>query len=75
MAVAVKAVGPGGGGQGGGPPDFAAVAEILNITEQEFMDALGPPPPNLEATAGTLGITLQELEDALEAAGVRLGRP
>ncbi len=70
--------GPSGGAPGGGPggpPDFAAVAEILNITEQEFMDALGPPPPDLEAAAETLGITVEELEDALEAAGVQLGRP
>ncbi len=70
--------GPGGGGPGGGqggPPDFAAVAEILGITEEEFMDALGSPPPDLEATAETLGITLEELQTALDEAGIQLGRP
>jgi len=65
--------GPGGGA--GGAPDFAAVAEILGITEQELVDALGTPPADLAATAETLDIPLQELESALEAAGVRLGRP
>lgn len=71
--------GPPQGGQGsgpqGGPPNFAAVAAELNITEQEFMAALGPPPPNLEATADALGITLEELQAALDAAAVQLGRP
>jgi hypothetical protein len=74
-SAGIGAGGGGGPGGDGGLPDFAAVAEILNITEQEFMDALGAPPPNLEATAETLGIKLEELEDALEAAGVRFGRP
>lgn len=70
--------GSGDGGPDGGqgdPPDFAAVAEILNITEQEFMDALGQPPVDLEATAEALGISLEELEDALEEAGVQFGQP
>ena len=65
----------GPGGPGGGPPDFAAVAAELGITEEEFTAALGPPPPNLEATADALGITLAELQAALDAAGVQLGRP
>lgn len=69
--------GPGGnaGGPPGGQPNFAAVAEILKVTEQEFMAALGPPPPNLEATASKLGITLEQLQAALDAAGVELGPP
>jgi hypothetical protein len=57
--------------QGGlqNPPDLAATAKTLGITEQELMAALGPPPPDFAAAAQTLGITEQELQDALFAAG------
>ncbi|MDX2345240.1 MAG: DUF1566 domain-containing protein [Acidimicrobiia bacterium] len=54
-----------GGAQGGDVPDLAAAAEVLGITEQELMDALGDPPPDLEAAAAILGITAEELEAAL----------
>ena len=47
-------------------PDLAAAAVVLGITEQELMDALGPPPPDLQAAAETLGITVEELRNALE---------
>ena len=60
--------GPGGGGPGsapGGPPDFAAAAAQLGISEQALMDALGTPPPDFEAAAATLGITVEALQDAL----------
>ncbi len=50
-------------------PDLAAAAEILGITEQQLMEALGPPPPDFTAAAQTLGITEQELQNALLAAG------
>jgi len=86
MGVTVQAQGGDGGGQGGPPaggeggqpggaPDFAAVAERLGVTEEEFVGALGGPPPNFEAAAETLGITLDELQTALEDAGVQVGRP
>ncbi len=55
-------------GELGGPPDLAVVAEILGITEQELMDALGPPPPDLAAAAATLGITEEKLRNALGTA-------
>ena len=55
------------GGNGGGPPDLSAAAEILGLTEQELIDAFGAPPPDLEAAAATLDITLKELQEALEA--------
>jgi len=53
--------------QGGpeGQPDLALAAKALGITEQQLMEALGPPPPDLAATARTLGITEQELQNAL----------
>ena len=66
--------GPGGGGPGdggpgaggpGGPPDFAAAAAQLGISEQALRDAIGPPPPDFEAAAATLGITVEALQNAL----------
>jgi hypothetical protein len=54
---------------------LAAVAAELNITEQQLMDALGPPPPNFEAAAKKLGITVDVLKAAFEKAGVKLGPP
>jgi hypothetical protein len=61
--------------QGGpqNPPDLAAAAKTLGITEQELMDALGPPPPDFAAAAQTLSITEQELQNALFAAGAGSG--
>jgi len=52
----------------GNGPALAVAAEILGITEQELMDALGPPPPDIEAAAETLGITVEELQNALDEA-------
>ncbi len=52
------------------PPDLAVAAEILGITEQDLMAALGPPPPDFAAAAQTLGITEQDLQNALFAAGM-----
>ena len=52
----------------GDGPDLAVAAETLGITEQELMDALGPPPPDLEAAAETLDITVEELQNALDGA-------
>ncbi len=57
------------GGQpqgGGGQPDFAAAAQILGITEQQLMEALGPPPPDFTAAAEKLGITEQALTEAIQ---------
>ncbi len=53
----------------GTPPDLAAVAETLGITEQELKDALGPPPPDLAAAAQTLGIPEETLQNAMATAG------
>jgi hypothetical protein len=57
-----------GGGKGGPPagdgPDLAAAADVLGITQQELMAALGEPPPDFQAAAETLGITMQELQAA-----------
>jgi hypothetical protein len=55
----------GGSAPTGRPPDVAAAAEILGVTEQELTDALGDPPPDLEAAAEALGITVEELETAI----------
>ena len=64
--------GPGGPGQGGpgeggpgGPPDFTQAAEVLGVTVDELLTALGPPPPDLENAAATLGVTVEELRAAL----------
>ena len=60
------------GGEQGNPGDqqldFAAAAEILGISEDALMDALGDPnqgPSDFAAAAAVLGITEQELMDAL----------
>lgn len=59
--------GPNGGGpRQDGPPDLAAAAQQLGITEQALMTALGDQrPPNLAQAAQQLGITEQALRDAL----------
>jgi hypothetical protein len=56
---------PGAGGPGAGGPDFTEAAEVLGVTVDELLDALGPPPPDLEAAAATLGVTMEELQAAL----------
>ncbi len=65
--------GGGGGGEGGppqgGPPDFAAIAETLGVTEQQLRDAIGGPPPDFPAASEALGIPVEEIEAAFEAAG------
>ena len=63
---------PGGAHQ---PPDLTVAAEILGITEQELMEALGPPPPDLAAAAQTLGVTEQELKNALFPDGAPISEP
>jgi hypothetical protein len=54
-----------GGQPPGGPPDLAAAAARLGISEQQLREALGPPPPNLAAAAAKLGISEQALRQAL----------
>lgn len=54
-----------GGPPGGQAPDLGAAARKLGITEDQLMQALGPPPPDLAATAKKLGITEAALRDAL----------
>jgi YHYH protein len=51
----------------GGPPDLAASAKKLGVTEQALMEALGPPPPNFEKAAAKLGISADELRAVLPA--------
>jgi hypothetical protein len=58
-------VGGGDGGAPGGPPDFAAIAEKLSVSEQALMEALGPPPPDFEAAAKKLGISIDKLRAAM----------
>ncbi|MEM7345663.1 MAG: DUF1566 domain-containing protein [Chloroflexota bacterium] len=58
---------PSDGGPSDGPPDFAAAAAQLGVTEQALKDALGEPPPDFAAAAATLGITEQALREALGA--------
>jgi YHYH protein len=53
------------GGPPGSPPDFAAIAEKLGISEQALMEALGPPPPNFEAAAKKLGISVDTWREAM----------
>lgn len=57
--------GPPPAGPPGGPPDLAAAALKLGVTEQQLREALGPPPPNLAAAAARLGISEQTLRQAL----------
>lgn len=58
--------GPGGPPLGsGGPPDFAAAAETLGISEEALRGALGGPPPDFAAAAETLGISVETLQNAL----------
>jgi YHYH protein len=54
-----------GGEKNGGPPDLAAVAQKLDISEQALMEALGPPPPNFAAAAKKLGISVEKLREAM----------
>jgi YHYH protein len=56
---------PAGGGQAGGPPDFAATAKNLGVSEQDLMEALGPPPPDFEAAAKKLGVSVAKLRAAM----------
>jgi hypothetical protein len=53
------------GGPPGGPPDLSAIAKKLGISEQDLMDALGPPPPDIEAAAKKLGISADKLRAAM----------
>jgi hypothetical protein len=57
--------GMGAGGPDGAPPDFTEAAEVLGVTLDELLAALGPPPPDLEVAAATLGVTVEELQAAL----------
>ena len=59
--------GPNGGPDGGqgGPPNFAAAAATLGISEDDLRNALGGPPPDFEAAAATLDVTIEALQDAL----------
>ncbi len=53
----------------GGPPDFAAAASALCVSQHALMDALGTQrPPNFEAAATTLGVTVDALRAALPPA-------
>lgn len=54
--------GPGGNG---GPPDFAAAASKLGISEDALKSALGKPPLDVEKAADTLGISADALQKAL----------
>lgn len=49
----------------GGPPDLAAVAKELGVSEQDLMEALGPPPPDFEKAAAKLGINADKLRAAM----------
>lgn len=51
------------------PPNLAVAAGALGITEQELMEALGPPPPDLSVAAQNLGISEEELRNALFPTG------
>ncbi|MEM9777378.1 MAG: YHYH protein [Chloroflexota bacterium] len=53
-----------GGGQGG-PPDLAAAAEALGVSEDALREAIGGPPPDFEAASAALGISVEELQNAL----------
>jgi YHYH protein len=53
------------GGPPGDPPDFAAIAETLGVSEQDLMQALGPPPPDFEAAAKKLGISVDKLRSVM----------
>ncbi len=51
-----------------GQPDFAAAAEILGMSEEALMSALGDPSqgePDYETAATTLGVTVEALQTAL----------
>ncbi|MEK7991537.1 MAG: DUF1566 domain-containing protein, partial [Thiotrichaceae bacterium] len=59
---------PGGGGDAGSPPDTAAAAEQLGVTEEDLLAALGDPSqgaPDFEAAATTLGVSVEDLQAAL----------
>jgi hypothetical protein len=58
------------GGQAGGPPDLAAAAAKLGITETQLTDAFGTTmPPDFAEAAKKLGITEAELKTALGVPG------
>ncbi|MBL8642751.1 MAG: YHYH protein [Rhodospirillaceae bacterium] len=44
---------------------FAAAAAKLGVSEQQLMQALGPPPPDFEAAAKRLGVDVETLRRAL----------
>jgi hypothetical protein len=52
-------------GGSGGPPDLAAAAAQLGISEQQLREALGPPPPDFAAAAQKLGLSEAQLRQAL----------
>jgi YHYH protein len=65
-----RPAGQAAGGNGGPPPpggrpDFAAIAKTLGVSEQDLMQALGPPPPDFEAAAKKLGISAVKLRAAM----------
>ena len=49
----------------GGPPNFAAAAIKLGISEDALKGALGAPPPDFEKAAKVLGISASTLQEAL----------
>ena len=54
------------GGPGGAPPDFAAIAAELGVSQHALIDALGAQrPPDFDAAAAILGITAQALRAAM----------
>lgn len=55
------------GANGTNPPDLAAAAKKLGITESQLKDALGPPPPDFSAAAKKLGIAESDLRAAMGA--------
>lgn len=59
--------GPPQGAGNGQPPDLAAAATQLGLTEQQLREALGPPPPDFAAAASKLGISEAALRQALGA--------
>ncbi|MEK8019141.1 MAG: DUF1566 domain-containing protein [Candidatus Parabeggiatoa sp.] len=71
---------PGGnaGGNAGSPPDTAAAATQLGVTEEELLAALGDPSqgaPDFAAAAAKLGVTEAELTAALGGTQQQGGAP
>lgn len=54
-------------GPGGNRPNFALVAESLNITEAELVNALGDGPPDFDRAAQILGISAEQLRSVMPA--------